>query len=61
MSDYNIHSKARAGHWIAWATDAGESKPLGSVILPGQTQQEAEDNAQRWIDRLTEDPRLLRS
>jgi len=61
MSDYSIHSKARAGHWVAWVTAPGESKPAGSIILPGQTQQEAEANAQLWAKRLTQDPRLLRS
>jgi len=61
MGDYSIHSEARAGHWIAWATAPGESKPAGAIILPGQTQQEAEANAQRWAERLTQDPWLLRS
>ena len=60
MSDYGIHSEPRAGHWVAWATSSRDPKPAGAVILPGQTQQEAEANAQRWIDRITEDPRLLR-
>lgn len=61
MSDYSIHSEARAGHWVAWAVAAGESKPLGAVILPGQTRQEAEANALHWVERISEDPRLLRS
>ncbi len=60
MSDYAIHSEARAGHWVAWVTSVGDSKPAGSVILPGQTQEEAESNAQRWIERLTQDSSLLR-
>lgn len=61
MSDYSIHSEARAGHWVAWAVAQGESKPTGSVILPGQTRQEAEANARHWIERISEDPRLLLS
>ncbi|SVD78680.1 uncharacterized protein METZ01_LOCUS431534 [marine metagenome] len=60
MSDYVIHSEARAGHWVAWVTSAADSKPAGSVILPGQTQEEAESNAQHWIERLTQDSSLLR-
>ena len=58
MSDYSIHSEARAGHWVAWAVAPGESKPEGAVILPGQTQQEAESNARHWIERISADPRL---
>lgn len=58
MSDYSIHSEARAGHWVAWAVAAGESRPAGAVILPGQTRQEAEANARRWIERIGADPRL---
>ena len=60
MSNYGIHSEARAGHWVAWVTSTDEPKPVGSVILPGQTQEEAESNAQRWIERLTQDSSLLR-
>ena len=59
MSDYTIHSEARAGHWVAWAVAPGESGPLGAVILPGQTRQEAEANARHWIERVTAAPRLL--
>ena len=58
MSDYSIHSEARAGHWVAWAVAAGESRPAGAVILPGQTQQEAEANAQHWVERIGADARL---
>ena len=61
MSNYTIHSEPRAGHWVAWATAPGESKPAGAVILPGQTQQEAEEKAHEWAERLTADPTLLRS
>ncbi len=60
MSNYVIESEARAGHWVAWVTSSGEPKPVGSVILPGQTQEEAESNAQRWLERLTKDSSLLR-
>ena len=58
MSDYSIHSEARAGHWVAWAVAAGESRPAGAVILPGQTQQEAEANAQHWVERIGADALL---
>ena len=60
-ADYRIHSEARAGHWVAWATSGSETKPAGAAILVGQTQQEAEANAGRWIERLKSDPDLLRA
>lgn len=58
-TDYRIHSEARAGHWVAWVTAIGAVKPAGAIILPGQTRQEAESNAARWIERIKADPRLL--
>ena len=58
---YEIHSEARGGHWVAWATRHAEAKPAGAAILVGQTQQEAEANAALWVDRLDADPNLLRS
>lgn len=58
MSDYSIHSEARAGHWVAWAVAPGESRPAGAVILPGQTQEEAEANARHWVERIGADALL---
>ena len=58
MSDYSIHSEARAGHWVAWAVAPDGSGPAGAVILPGQTREEAEANARHWIERLAADGRL---
>ena len=60
-TEYGIHSEPRAGHWVAWAFSADEARPAGGVILVGQTQEEAEANAARWIDRLAEEPSLLRA
>ncbi len=57
--DYSIRSEARAGHWIAWLTASGTSTPVGSVLLPGQTQEEAESNARQWMERISDDPSLL--
>ena len=57
---YQIHSQPSGGHWVAWLTAEGDEKPAGEVTLVGKTQEEAEANAQRWADRLDEDPRLLR-
>ncbi len=60
MSNYTIHSEARAGHWVAWITSTEGPEPIGSVILPGQTQEEAESNARLWMERVTKDSSLLR-
>ena len=57
--DYSIQSEARAGHWVAWLTAPGTSTPVGSVIVPGQTQDEAEANVRQWMERISADPRLL--
>ncbi len=59
-TDYGIHSEPRSAHWVAWAVSGDDSRPAGAVILVGQTQEEAEANAARWIERLAEEPGLLR-
>lgn len=59
-TEYGIHSEPRAGHWVAWAFSGDEALPAGAVILVGQTQEEAEANASRWIERLAAEPGLLR-
>ena len=60
-TNYQIHSELRGGHWVAWVIAPGGTTPAGAVTLVGQTQDEAEANAQQWADRLNEDPRLLRA
>ena len=59
-TEYGIHSEPRSGHWVAWAVAGGDARPAGAVILVGQTQEEAEANAARWIERLAGEPGLLR-
>ena len=46
---YQIHSEARGPHWIAWVSRDGSGKPNGSVVLVGETREEAEDRARRWL------------
>ena len=60
-TDYGIHSEPRSGHWVAWATSGGDSRAAGFVLLVGQTKEEAEAHAALWIERLTEEPGLLRT
>ena len=60
-TEYGIHSEPRAGHWVAWAVSGGDARPAGAVILVGQTREEAEAHAARWIERLAGEPSLLRA
>jgi hypothetical protein len=43
----NIKSEASGPHWVAWVAGA-DGKPIGSVVLVGQTQEEAESRAREW-------------
>ena len=42
-----VRSEARGPHWVAWVPDAN-GKPLGSVVLVGETREEAEERARKW-------------
>jgi hypothetical protein len=44
-----IRSQPRGPHWVAWVADAN-GRPEGSVILVGETQQEAETRARKWAE-----------
>jgi hypothetical protein len=48
----NIRSEARGPHWVAWVADSS-GKPEGSVILVGQTREEAEERARAWAESRT--------
>lgn len=47
---FEIHSEPHGPHWIAWLTRAGGDKPERSVVLVGETQEEAEARARRWAE-----------
>jgi predicted RNase H-like HicB family nuclease len=47
-----IQSEARGPHWVAWVADAN-GKPEGSVILVGETREEAEARARAWAEART--------
>lgn len=47
---FEIRSEARGPHWIAWVSRNNDPKPHRSVVLVGQTQAEAEENARRWAE-----------
>ena len=48
-----IRSEARGPHWVAWVADAG-GKPVGSVVLVGETREEAERRAKLWAEKTAE-------
>ncbi|MBU21758.1 MAG: hypothetical protein CL476_01425 [Acidobacteria bacterium] len=50
-TDFDIRSEAKGGHWIAWIVRAGEDSPDGSVVIVGQTQEEAESHARQWAEQ----------
>jgi hypothetical protein len=47
---FEIHSEAHGPHWIAWLTRSGANTPERSVVLVGETQEEAEKRARRWAE-----------
>jgi hypothetical protein len=44
-----IQSEARGPHWVAWIKDAN-GKPKGSIVLVGETREEAEERATKWAE-----------
>jgi len=46
----NIRSEASGPHWVAWLADAS-GKPVDSVVLVGETREEAERRAKLWAEK----------
>jgi hypothetical protein len=49
----DIRSEQRGPHWIAWVGD-DNGKPRGSIVLVGQTREEAESRARNWVEQQRE-------
>lgn len=47
---FTLHSEARGPHWIAWLTRDQESRPLRDVVLVGETREESESRARKWLE-----------
>jgi hypothetical protein len=47
---YEIRSELRGGHWVAWVVRTPDGKPDRSVLLVGQTREEAESRARDWAE-----------
>ena len=42
-----VRSEQHGAHWVAWVPDAA-GRPVESMILVGQTREEAEARARAW-------------
>ena len=47
---FDVRSEAKGAHWIAWVVRSDHDTPEGSVVLVGQTQEEAETRARQWAE-----------
>jgi hypothetical protein len=47
LTPLQVRSEARGPHWVAWIPDAS-GKPLDSVVLVGETREEAEERARKY-------------
>ena len=50
MANYEIKSEQRGGHWVAWVVRGSDGKPDRSILLVGQTREEAESRARQWAE-----------
>ena len=48
---YEIRSEAHGPHWVAWAARGADGKPEQSVLLVGETREEAETRARAWAEQ----------
>ena len=49
--DFDVRSEVKGAHWIAWVVLHGQDAPEDSVVLVGQTQEEAEARARQWAEQ----------
>ena len=48
---FEIRSESHGPHWVAWLARTADGGPEQSVLLVGQTQDEAETRARLWAER----------
>lgn len=48
VESFQLHSEQRGQHWVAWLTRGDDPHPVHSVLLVGQTREEAEARAREW-------------
>ncbi len=49
---FEVHTEARGKHWVSWVTRPGDQKPVRSVVIVGETREEAERRGREWAARL---------
>ena len=47
---FEIRSEAHGPHWVAWLARAADGTPERSVLIVGQTREEAETRARQWAE-----------
>ncbi len=52
-ANFQIHSEARGPHWVAWIAGPGSDAPYRSILLVGETQEEAEGKAREWAAKVS--------
>jgi hypothetical protein len=48
---YSIHSQPKGPHWIAWVARGDNAKPDRSIVLVGETREDAEARARQWAEQ----------
>jgi len=48
-ANLEIRSEQRASHWVAWLVEPGQTRPAGSLLMVGQTREEAESRVREWL------------
>jgi hypothetical protein len=47
-SPFDVKTERRGGHWIAWLTRPNDPKPVLSVNIVGENEEEARTRATEW-------------
>jgi hypothetical protein len=50
MASYDVRSEQRGGHWVAWIVKSPDGKPDRSILIVGQTREEAEQRARDFAE-----------
>ena len=48
LGNYRVHSELRGHHWVAWLTEGNDTRAVQSVLMVGQTREEAESRLRAW-------------
>ncbi len=48
LGNQQMHSELRGSHWVAWLTEGSDAHPVQSVLMVGQSREEAEARLKAW-------------